>query len=1007
MGRIVNVLLLLGLLLPTGELFAQSRTVTGRVVDASTREPIPGVNVALRGTMQGTTTGLDGHYSIDVPGSDAVLVFSFVGYRTEEETVGNRSEINVALLEDVILGEDIVVVGYGVQRRQDVTGSVSSVSADDANVGVVTSPLEMMQGRMPGVNIVQNSGEPGAGFVVRVRGGTSITAGNEPLYVIDGVPIDNASNMPGGEGPSGAAASAPRNPLNMINPNDIESITVLKDASAAAIYGSRAANGVVLIQTKQGVAGRVTVDYEGYVAAANPSRGGVELLSASDYDDFVRQQVAAGNLTDAALTNLGGAQTDWFDAVTQTGVSHFHNLAIAGGAPNTQYRASVSYMDQQGIVRNSGLERITGRLNASHSVLNERLQFTLNLQTSVVNHNYGPYEGTGGFEGGIFTNVFAFNPTLPVRAQDGSFFEIAGQRSIRNPVALAEQIDDIGQETRTLGNLEAQIMLLPGLTARLNVGADRAGGLRQTYWPQANPIGADFNGRAIQRQRNRNSTTLQSYLTYDVNLGNGHALDLLGGYEWNEFNNQEFSTEGRDFVSDRLRFDALGAAGTVPRNGTWSWRSQNKLASFFSRANYNYQGRYYLTGVLRYDGSSRFGREHRWALFPAVSGAWRISEEPFLQNVHALSDLRLRVGYGRVGNQEGIGDYEALELLGPSADAVIGGDFVTGIAPTVLANPDLRWEETESYNVGLDYGFLGGKYRGAIEYFYKDTYNLLLAVTLPAPTVVGTQLRNIGEVNNQGIELSFDALALDRDDLSWLLGVIFSAEKNEVVNLGDRDFIATGSISGRGQSGQTSQRIMPDQPLGTFYGPVFLGWDDEGRQLFEDENGNPVTAENAHRKIIGVARPDFTYGFRSQLYAGNFDFGFFLRGEVGRDVFNNTALVYQNKTAVTQNNNFIAEALNDDQAFGEPAVFSSRWIEDGSFLRLETISLGYNMPTQFLGPQVRSARIYASAQNVFVLTNYSGFDPEVHTEAGMAALGIDYTNYPRPRTFTVGVNFGF
>ena len=982
--------------------FAQGRDITGTVIDADSGFPLPGVNISIQGTSTGTITAIDGTYSVRANSGD-VLLFSFVGYITQEITVANQSVIDVVLDIDEVLLEEVVVIGYGTQRRADVTGSVSSIDASDANVGLITSPDQMIQGRVPGVSITQNNGEPGAGFVVRIRGGTSISASNEPLYVIDGVPIDNARTEPEG---SNVSTSAPRSPLNALNPSDIESIDILKDASATAIYGSRGANGVILISTKQGTAGRVTVDYEGYVSGSTPYKK-LDMLTGSEYESFVRQQITAGELEQRALDALKGANTDWQDELFQTGVSHYHNLAMSGGATNTQYRASLGYLNQEGAIISSGIERMTGRLNANHQALDGRLRLGLNLQTAFVTNDYLPFQQTAGFEGGVIHNALAFNPTFPIENADGTYYEIGpGSQSDRNPVALANQIDDMGKTTRSLGNLSAEIDLIEGLTAQINVGLDRAQSSRRSYFPKLSPVGAQYGGQAIQRNRERSSSTLQTYLTYQKTIADDHNLDLLGGYEFNEYLTEEFGTETRNFVTDYWRYNNLGGGADLIK--PYSYKDKSRLVSFFTRANYNYQNKYYLTGVLRYDGSSRFGSGNKWALFPAVSGAWRISDESFMRDITAISDLRLKVGWGIVGSQE-IGNYNSLALLAPDpgARAVIGGTAVTGVAPTTYANPDLKWEETMSFNVGFDYGLMSGKYSGTLEYYLKKTSNLLLQIPVPQPAVVENRLENIGEVENQGIEFSLDALAVDKTDLSVLLGVVMSAERNEVVSLGDREEIFTGRVSGRGQSGVNSQVIRPGEALGSFYGPVFDGVVN-GVQTFKDLDGDGVIEDTADdREVIGVARPDFTFGFRAQAYWKQFDVSLFIRGDVGRDVFNNTALVYQTKSAVTQNNNFFSSALDDPDALKEPAKYSSRWIENASFLRVQNLTIGYTLDVQSLSSHIRNARVYVSADNLLLITGYSGFDPEVNTHAGLATLGVDYTNYPQPRTITLGVNIGF
>ena len=983
--------------------FAQA-TVTGTVTEAGTNLPLPGVNIVIDGTFTGTTSGLDGSYSIEASPED-VLIFSFIGFLSQEISVGDATVIDVQLQLDEILLEEIVVVGYGTQNKQDVTGSVATIDVTNARKGLVTAPDQLIRGRVAGVNVTQNNGEPGAGFSIRIRGGTSISASNEPLYVIDGVPIDNSPITPAGVG-VGGAPSPGRNPLNMLNPGDIENITILKDASATAIYGSRGANGVVLITTKSGSSERLSVNYEGYVSASQASRS-LDLLSAAEYRSFVQDQVSSGVLSQSNLDALGGSDTNWEDEVTQTGISHSHNLSFAGGASNTNYRASFNYLNQEGAVISSGLERLTARLNADTGVLDDRIRLGINLTTSFNQDDFVQYSETGGFEGALFTNVFAYNPTFPVTNSDGSWYETgAGRQSVRNPVALARQVDDFSKMTRSLGNVSADIDLTEGLTFRMNYGADRSQSTRRTFLPKNSPVGAEFGGRAIQANRERTSQTFQSYLTYNEIFDIDHTVDILAGYEHNEFLFEEFRAETRDFVTDALGYNSLEAgAQLIPPT---SQKETSRLISFFGRVNYNYRQRYYLTGVLRRDGSSRFGDGNKWAMFPAVSGAWRISEESFLAGNDLFDDLRLKAGWGVVGSQE-IANYLSLAQLGADPDnrAVIGGVPITGVAPINFANPDLQWEETSSINVGLDYSLLAGKFSGSVEYYVKNTDNLLLEIPVPQPAPVPTRIENVGETQNQGIEFSLDYAAIQDTDLNVTFGGVFNANSNEVVSLGSRDQIITGAISGRGQSDAFAQLILPGEPLGTFYGPIFTGVVD-GAQQFQDIDGDgQIEPTGDDRAILGNAQPDFTYGFRANVDWKAWDFSLFIRGVQGVDVFNNTRLVYETKSGVTQGQNFLAAALDDPDGTTEAAKFSSRWIEDGSFIRLDNLTIGYTIDTAQVMSQLSSARIYFSANNLLTITGYEGYDPEVNTNAGLATLGIDYTNYPRPRTFTVGVTLGF
>ncbi len=1003
---------LVAVLVWTAQLSAQEAgTITGRVTDATTQRPLSGASVMIVGTQRGTLTRADGGFLLSgVPAGTHQVRASLIGYGADQQqvtvTAGAAATVQLALQPQAVALDEVVVTGYSTQRREAITGSVAVVNADAANVGVVTNPNEMIQGRVAGVQITTNNGEPGAGVQIRIRGGTSISASNEPLYVIDGVPIENRATEASGIG-IGGTPPLPRSPLALLNPNDIESISILKDASATAIYGSRGANGVVLITTKRGVAGRVAMEYDGYSAFATPARR-LNVLTGNEFRAFVQQNEPA------QAEQLGTANTDWERELIRTALTHNHNLSFTGGGENTQYRASLNYMNQEGVLINNGFERLQGRLNANHATWNDRLRLGINLTTSHVINEYLPFENTGGFEGGVFTNMIIFDPTRPVRFTDPQtnvtrYYETGpGRQEKRNPVALAEQIDDIGNTTRTLGNLTAALDLLPGLTAHTTFGIDGSDGIRRTYLPRESAIGAEWQGRARQVNRNNTAVTLQSFLTLQRQLAGIHGLDIVGGYEFSEYSTAEFTAESRGFSTDAFGFHNLGGGNVLVRPS--SWREDHRLVSFFSRANYSFADRYFVTGVLRYDGSSRFGAGNKWALFPAVSASWRVSEEPFMQGGF-FSDLRLRVGYGLQGNP-GVAPYASLLTLGPGGNYVFGEEAVTGVVPTRNPNPNLKWEETAQFNVALDYGFLNNRFTGSAEYYVKNTSDLLLQVAVVQPAVQPTRLENVGSVRNQGVELSLDALAITNPTLNWRAGLVFTAERNEVVDLGGREFITTGGVSGEGQSGQVSQRILPGHALGAFFGRQFARVDEQGRQVFRCNrpqaadcvNGETLSPISEDFAIIGNANPDFSLGLRSQIDYGRFDMSFLIRSEMGRDVFNNTALVYSRKNLAR---NFLRSALDQPDAIGEPAIFSSRWIEDASFVRLQNVTLGYSfdMPA-FLG-QVEGTRIYVSGDNLWLWTRYSGYDPEVHTEAGLASRGIDYLNYPRPRTFTAGIRFAF
>jgi len=593
------------------------------------------------------------------------------------------------LQQQVVNLEEVVTTGYGTQRRLAITGSVATIDANTANVGVVTNLDQMIQGRAAGVNMTQNSGEPGAGAQIRIRGGTSISASNEPLYVIDGVPINNVE--PEGQGIGiGGTPPLPRNPLNLLNPSDIASVSILKDAAATAIYGARAANGVILVETKRGSTGP-SMEYEVYAATSSPYKH-LDLVTGDQYRQFVKDQVAAGKMTATQLAGLGTASTDWEQELTRSAMTMNHNLSFSGGSTSTQYRGSLNYMNQEGVVLSNGFKRYQARLNARHQTLDGRLRLALNLTGSQIKNDYLPFENSGGFEGGVFINMVNFNPTFPVTVNDpvtGApvFFEIGpGSQSVRNPVALADQIQDFGRSTRTLGNASADLDLFSALTGRVNIGVDRTDGTRQTYFPRANPIGAQTNGLAADDNRDNTSLTLQTLLTFHPQLSTTTDLEVVGGYEFNSYALNLFGAQAQGFLTDALGFNSLSSGSVlVP---PYSYQENSRLVSFFSRANLSLNDKYFLTGVLRRDGSSRFGSGNKWAVFPAISGSWRLSQEEFMRGRSPFSELRLRAGWGKQGNQ-GVPPYASLIRLAADGGSryVFGETAVTGFAPISNPNP--------------------------------------------------------------------------------------------------------------------------------------------------------------------------------------------------------------------------------------------------------------------------------------------------------------------------------
>lgn len=1006
MQKIVTRTLVLSLLFTLACVpFAWAQTdVSGTVTETSSGQPLPGVNISIQGTTTGTTTNAQGQYSLTVPGPDAVLVFSFVGYETREIQVGNRTTIDVQLQEDVAALDEVVVVGYGQQRRQDISGSISSVDVEEASVGQVTSPQELIQGRVSGVNVISNSGEPGAGMSIRIRGTTSISAGSDPLYVIDGVPINNTNLTPGGAAQGGVTSSSTTNPLALLNPQDIESIQVLKDAAATSIYGSQGANGVILIETRDGEAGSVQVDYSGRVSAGTFANE-LDMLSAEEY-------------AEAAGSPGAGASTDWQDVTTRTTVTNNHNLSFSGGSEATSYRASLSYMNQEGLLKNSGIERVNGRVNANHSTFEDRLRLNLNLTASYFKRNHAFFNQGGGFEGGAIKGMIGFDPREPLESDDGQFNEFS--RNIRNPVALLERITDITDQNRILGNFSTEVDITGGLTAEGTFGVDLGQAIRRTFIPGSGPglwIGSGPNGVARQAERNISNIVTQATLNYNTEFIEGQRFGGLLGAEYKRETFQEVGVEGQDFITDALEFNNLSGAGTITSAGTFSGKALVEQVSFFGRANYNINDKYLLEGTVRRDGSSVFGDDQTFAWFPSGSIAWRVANEPFMQDVTWLTELKLRASVGLSGNQA-VPPYQSLATLSPASGFTgifgEGEAEVTGVAQERAPNPGLKWEETTEINVGVD--FTAGRFDGALEVYSKNTKDLLLDVRVPPPAPSQFVLQNVGEVENIGVEFSVDAFIIEREDMSLTVGGTISSNRNEIKDLGGRGFIDHTAVNGAGQTGVFAQRLEAGNPVGAFYGPVFVGIEN-GQEVFETEDGGTTTVlGEARRDFIGNPIPDFLYSLNTSFRYNNFDVSAFFRGEQGRDLFNNTALEFQTKSNLGQGIGVLADALTDGTGEGHVPQYSSRWIEDASYLRLDKLTIGYTVPnTSSFG--MRRARVYVSGQNLFVITPYDGYDPEVSTNVTGADLGfrslarpargVDYTSYPRSRTITFGVEVGF
>ena len=963
--------------------------IKGRVVDEAGR-PLVGVSIKIKGTSIGATTNQDGSFEIDVPNEKTNLEFSYVGYRVQSFLVGKKRRFDVTLsLEDNKM-QDVVVVGYGTQRAKDLTGAVSAVTSKDFNQGLVLSPQQSIQGKVTGVNISQNSGKPGGSNTIRIRGGTSLTQSNDPLYVIDGVPISNSAGITQANVNSYGIDifdEEPTNPLMTLNPDDIESVTVLKDASATAIYGSRGANGVIVITTKKGTAGKAKVSV-GSSAGISKVEGTLNVLSADQY----RSEISKLGLT----IDDKGANTNWQDKIYRRGYSQDHYLAMSGGADKTVYRASLGYGDQQGVMLASDLKRTNARININHSELKDRLTFDLRLNYGQTFSTQSPISNTVGSEFGSSMNYEAlvFNPTYPVYDTAGNYYFIPPYRV--NPVSFSDQVLDQVTNNRFIGNLSTTLKILKPLSVNVNLGYTDQNINRNSYISKNNLLGQGTSGYASVQKLEDYSKLLETILRYNQHFGK-HSIDAIAGYSWQYFINQGDRTTAQGFLSDEFKWYSLQAASTISSVSTF--QGSNTLISFYSRANYNYDDRFLVTGTVRRDGSSRFGSGNKWGVFPSGSVAWRLSKENFFQ-VRPISDLKIRVSYGITGNQE-IGNLNSITTLGATTTGyIVGGQRITTVLPQQYANPNLKWEQTGQFDAGIDYSLFEGRLRGSIDYYVKKTTDLLLRIPVPSPTAVSTQLANVGSVQNKGVEIDITGRIIDKPNFKWESNFNISFNRNKVLSLSNDQYkgnnIQVAPLQGTVSLGKYAQLIMPGQPLGTFWGPRFTGIKD-GKETFA----------NGPDTIIGNAQPKYIFGFTNTFSYKKWTLNFLFRGSIGNDVFNLTAANMSYLSNLPGKNVFtsaVTSGLNRDA----PKVFSSRWIENGSFVRLDNITLGYDLGLK--NTFIYSANVFLSGQNLLLISNYSGIDPEVNAEVsrtGTAPLGIDYLSYPRARTISLGINMTF
>ncbi|GAB3576207.1 TonB-dependent receptor [Spirosoma luteolum] len=946
------------------------------------------MSVSVKGTQRGTNTDAGGNYQI-AAAANASLVFSYVGFENQEAVVGSKSVINVTLREDNKTLNEVVVVGYGTVNKKDLTGAVNAIGTKDFNKGIITSPEQLMQGRVPGVAITQSNGEPGGAINIRIRGTSSVRNGNNPLFVVDGVPLSGDDVSAGGDN-SGIGSSSARNPLNFLNSNDIESIDILKDASATAIYGARGANGVVLITTKKGKGNRGTLEYSPAVGISNITKR-YNLLTP---DEFAKLQP----------TQDQGARTDWQSVLFRTGVTQQHNVAYGAGDNSGNYRVSLGYLDQQGIMQRSSLNRISFNFNGSKKFIKDKLTVSSQVTVSQTRDGNIPVTDNAGYQGDLLGGILKLNPTQPIYKADGTLFQSSNVAE-PNPKAFLELSQDNTKTLRTVGNINAEYQILPGLRFKTVLGFDKSMSSRKAAFSRDLIYQAIQNvGRLYLTDIQTDNNLWENYFTYNKEIGKV-SLNALLGYSYQSFEYTFQKAQGTNFRTSNLDQMINNAASADNTNGFGSVisntaYSKDELQSYFGRLNVNI-GDLLLTGTLRADGSTRFGTGNKYGYFPSAAVAYKLINKSFIPK-EVFSDLKVRIGYGVTGNQSIPHNiYQQRQRYNDwgynEAGTGINGGSLSDVA---FPNPNLKWESTAQFNGGIDFGLLDSRLTGSIDFYRKDTKNLLIQVTSAQPALTPFVYKNIdGDVINQGVELSLNYAAVDKPTFGWDISANAAYNSNMVRNYGG--IINTGAISGQGLTGAYAERIANNQPLFAYFLREFGGYDDQGNSIYI---GGDV------QKFIGKSPlPKVTAGLTNNFRYGNFSLSFFFNGVFGNYIYNNTANAYFTKGSFNNGRNVTKDVPSTKEgAFNAPDV-STRFLENGSFVRLQNVNLGYNfkMGTQSVFSNVR---LYLTGQNLFVITKYTGQDPEVNTNKslnGVPSYGIDYTAYPRARTFTLGANFTF
>lgn len=970
-------------------------TIRGIVRDEN-GDPLPGATISVQGSTIGTVTDLDGSYSITVP-DNAVLVFSYIGYESTRIEIGNRTEIDVTMRMDASSLEEVVVIGYGTTKRSDLTGAVSSVKSEQLTAYPAIDAVQALQGRAAGVQIQATNGAPGAAMKVRVRGGTSINASSDPIFVVDGF--------------IGAA---------MPPPEDIQSVEVLKDASATAIYGSRGANGVIMITTKRGSKGKPRIEFNSSYSMQNEINR-LDLLDADQFIDYIQE--ARPNIQSA------GGNTDWQDQIFRTGGIQNYQLSVSGGNDGVNYYVSGAYFDQKGVIINSNFNRfsITSNLDVQAT---EKLKIGLNIfaQRSE-SDGVRTQEGSGGLTPGVVASAFKFEPDQPIRRPDGTFTVARLNDPHDNPYAVATSLVNQNVNDRFQGNFFAEYDIAENLKFRTTFGATTNSGRNGLHSPTTVTEGRNVGGDASINASRSTLLLNENYLTYTKTLGDIHNLSFMGGYSYQSSENESWGARGQNFITDAFSYWNLGSAAVwqTPSSNLSDWR----ISSFYGRANYSISDKYLFTFNARYDGSSTFSRNNKWAFFPSGAVAWNMKNERFLETSDLVSFWKWRGSYGITGNQA-ISPFQTLARFSP-VFTILNNMPVNAVRPTTVANNNLTWETTAQLNIGTDIGLWDDRVTVSAEYYRMVTSDLLFSVPLPRYSGYTTQLQNIGKVENKGLEMTLTTRNLV-GAFQWNMDLNVSRNVNKVLTLPEGTDIRYGSGPGHMVGLGDTQVLREGYPVGSFYGWIYDGVYQQGDDFipgggfeqvlggekFRDINGDGIL-NASDRDIIGNPHPDFIWGWNNDFRWRNFDLNIFFQGSYGNDILsytlmeldllsgiNNATTAALNRWTPTNTNTDVPKA-----ALGRTRRVSTRWIYDGTFTRLKNLSLGYNFPQSITSRlKVSKLRVYASAQNILTFTSYRGYDPEVNYQSGGATngnrnLGLDYGSYPNAKNYTFGLNVGF